>query len=464
VKPEVRPAPAAAGAASRLQCVGGVTPLVALLTLLAGPPAPASAAGRALDGYEALEHVALPDVGAPLALRVRSLERRIELSAPRGLDRLAQAARRAPRAICPEVARAAAGVVLRCRSNRLVARLVPRAGGTLLEIGEARGLPWTGDDAPPLVPYEPVSARLGEACPGSTPGGQAECLLAQGDVAAARAVLVLDPGGAHAELRLGDLALADGDARAAATHWARVQGAPWERVAAARMCELAAPCLGAPGSDALYAIDDLPAPVARDLLLRRARALAFAGRGLDGLRHLLLAPPDAAGACASAPATCQRIAVAALTSPAAGVDALTLWLDLPSRSAGPSAYEAEVAAAAIAAREGAPTFAANVLAAAAAHAPATELTEHLLRTAELYLETGDRVRAGVVIEFASARGGEKALQGPRWSAVRRRLVAAPPRLPAAARPGLDFPELPPLVADAARAARDARAVAEGERP
>ncbi|HET9599371.1 MAG TPA: hypothetical protein VFP65_27605 [Anaeromyxobacteraceae bacterium] len=440
-----------------------MTALVALLTLLAAPAA--SAATPAMDGYEALEHVALPDVGAPLELRVRSLERVVELSAPRGLDRLAQAARRAPRAICPEVTRSGASVLLRCRSTRLVARLVPRSAGTLLEIGEARGLPWSGEDAPPIAPYDPVAAQLGEACPGSTPGGRAECLLAQGDLAAARAALALDPGGAHAELRLGDLALAGGDARAAATHWARVRGAPWERVAAARMCELAAPCLASPAADALYALDDLPAPVARELLLRRARALAFAGRPLDALRGLVAAPPQLAGACAGAPATCQRVALAALAGPGAGVEALTLWIDLPSRSTGPSAYPAEVAAAGLAAREGAPAFAANVLAAAAARAPAADLPQHLLRTAELYLEAGDRVRAGVVAEFARARNGSKALPGARWSAVRRQLAApSRPRPASTPPPRDDGRELAVLVADAARAVRDAQALPERGRP
>src|SRR3990172_3877205 len=68
-----------------------------------------------------------------------------------------------------------------------------------------------------------------------------------------------------------------------------------------------------------------------------------------------------------------------------------------------------------------------------AHPPAADLEGHLLRTSELYLLAGDRVRAGVVVEFARARAGEKGLRGSRWAAVAR--AAAAPRAAAARRGG-----------------------------
>jgi hypothetical protein len=447
-----------------------VTPLAALLTLaLAAPPAPAAAASPApppphADGVEALEHVALPS--APAAVRVRSLAQVVVLSAPSNAAALARAIRSARRAVCPEVETRPGEVVLRCRSNRVVARVVPRAHGALLELAEARGLPWSGDDAPPLLPFDPERAGLGKPCPGSTPSGRAECLLARGDEAAARAALAEE--GAvpdHAALRLGDLAHAAGDLRAAATHWAHVEAAPWARLAAARLCELAAPCLAAPRAAALFATEGLPPALARDLAARWARALAFAGQPLEALRALAEAAPEAS-ACAAAPALCQRVAAAALRlrgPPAA--EALTLWVELPARDRGPAAWEAQTAAALVAERHGAPAFAAGLLASAAARAPAAELPEHLLRTAELYLAAGDRVRAGVVLDFARARARRDALPGPRWAAVARAVNArAAPGRTGTSRADAPVSDPRALLAAADRAAQAARALADGGRP
>lgn len=433
-----------------------MTSLVALLTLAAAA-APA-APPPAVDGIEAIEHVPLPATAGPLRVRVRALESAVVLEAPRDAAAVARAVRAAPRAVCPGMSVEGAEVRLACRSRRLVARLTPRAGGALLEIWETRGLPWEGDDAPPLLPLDPPAAGLGHGCPGSTPGGRAECALGRGDREAARAALAeaaVQPGpeAGHAALRLGDLAYAAGDLRAAATHWAHAQGQPWDRVAAARLCELSFACVAAAGAPPA----GLPDALARDLALRRGRALAFAGRAGEGLREIAA---DAAPACASAPATCQRVALLALREPGpAAVEALALWIDLPARGRGPAAFDAEVAAAAVAELVGAPAFAANVLAAAAAHAPPAALPGHLLRTAELYLAANDRIRAGVVLEFARTRAGRAGLAGPRWAAVARGVAAVRRPAPREAR----VSDASALVAAADRAVRAARAL-EGDKP
>ncbi len=450
--------PAVASRERPLQWRRSVTPLVAILTLagrtaFAAPLAP-------FDSVEGIDHVALPAVPGPLRLEVRALDRLIAIEAPRGAAALATAARKAPRAICSTVEVTGGGLVLRCRSNRIVARLFERPGGSLLEVAEVRALPWTGPDAPPLVPFDPQAAGLGEACPGSTASVRGECLLAEGELDRARAALAEireGPALAHASLRLGDLAFLEGDLHAAATHWGRVEADPWKRLAAIRLGELLPAGPGSAHGDALYATDGLPAPLALDVILRHARALAFGGRMLDAV---LLLGKDA---CASAP-ICQRIVTLAMRSPgAAAVEALALWLESPDRDRGPGAFEAERAAADVAEREGAPAFAANILAAAAARAPAYALSQHLLRTAELYLEAGDRVRAGVVLKFARARAGRRGLPGPRWAAVARSARARDPAPRTEPPPGA-APQADASLEAAGRATLAARALDSGGQP
>ncbi|HEX7622990.1 MAG TPA: hypothetical protein VF400_05420, partial [Anaeromyxobacteraceae bacterium] len=251
-----------------------MTLLAAILTLAtAADPlavAPAGPPGAvALDGIESIEHIELPPVKGPVTLTVRALEGALVLEAPQGAAAIARRMRRTQRTVCPGVVEGDGEVRLTCRSRRIVARLVPRPSGWLLEVNETRGLPWGGLDAPPLVAWDPNDLDFGRPCPGSTPAGRAECLIAS-DVAGARALLV-EENSAHAMLRLGDLAFAAGDLRGAATQWALTRGGPWERVAAARLCELSVPCTAGAGAAELYAGAGLPPPLARDLALRRAR-------------------------------------------------------------------------------------------------------------------------------------------------------------------------------------------------
>jgi len=461
--------------AQRLQRNGFVTLLVAILTLtamttvtatptLAEPPRPI-----AVDAVESIEHVPLPDVGGPLSVRVRALEALVVIEAPsRSIPALARATRAAPRAVCTGLEERPTELRLRCRSKRIVARLVQREGGYLLEISETRGLPWDGEDGPALVAFDPPSLGLGATCPGSTPASRAECQLARGNRAAARAALeeiTEGPARGFAALRMGDLAFAEGDVHTAAEHWSRAQGQPWERIAATRLCELSWSCVDSAHAESLYATEGLPKPLARDLALRRARALAFLGRPAEGARSLVTGDPRTSP-CAGAPAVCRGVARAALLAPGPdAADAVLLWLEIPERDHGPTAYETEVAVAAIAEREGAPIFAASVLAAAAGHVPAHELPGHLLRTSELYLAGGDRVRAGVVLEFARARAGKKGLVGKRWAAVARAVAGrGSPSPHARLRAPSTTADASALLAAADRSARAARGIVEGTHP
>jgi hypothetical protein len=412
--------------------------------------------------------VPLPAVAGQLSLRVHALESLVVLETPtRSAPDLVRAIRKAPRRVCAALEEGAFEIRLRCRSNRIVARLVPRDRGYLLEVGEARGLPWSGLDGPVLLAFDPASLELGEGCPGSTPAGRAECLLARGDRAAARAALERITDGPMlglAALRLGDLALERGEHLAAARAWGRVQGQPWQRLAAARLCEASWSCLSGARVEQLYSAEGLPQPLALDLLLHRARSLAFLGRGAEAARSLL-AGDSGPSPCASAPALCRRLALNALRSQETdAMDGLLLWLETPERDRGPAAYETERAAAAAADRMGAPLFAASVLAAAAGHVPAHELGEHLLRTCELYLRAGDAVRAGVVLEFARARLGKKGLSAPRWRAVERATAsrAVPPS--GRARATASAQDEAGLLAAAERSAQAARTKLEGGRP
>ncbi len=412
----------------------GPAPLRALALLLLSLAAPAAAASTLGDG-EAIEHALLPAVTGKVGLRVESLGATVVIEVPgRGAATVARALRRAPLAICPTVAEGAGEVRLGCRSRRIVARLLHPSDGTLLQLREVKGLPWAGEDAPPLVEHSPVA------------GAEAS----------------LDA------LVRGDFAAAEGDLRAAGAAWAQVRGGPYGRLASARLCELSWECLETSGLDTVYEPGDANPDAARELTLRRARALAFMDRPLEGARELL-AGPAGRRACSGAPATCRRVLLAALRSPRAEerTEALAYWMALPDRGGGSRAYELDVAAADAAQAAGAPAFAANVLAAAAGRVPHAALPEHLLRTAELYLEADDRVRAGVVLEFARARSSRTALASPRWVKVTRAVgrrpaqgggsIGAPPA-------ALDTREAEALLADARRALSAPKDPTSGGRP
>lgn len=449
-----------------------MTWFVALLTLAALPDRLAPTDAAAAERVVATERIVLP--AATLSVQVRALEGLVVLGCRRSRPALLRALRARKLTLCPEVIEAPGELRLRCRTRFLEARAEPAAGATVLEITEVRGLPATGIDAPALAAFVPERAGLGAACPGSTAGGRAECRLAQGSRAGMRAALdevYEGPPRSHAELRLGDLALAEGQPYRAALRWGQVRDEPWSRLAAARVCELSRACLAAADLDRLYDLAGLPPALANDLALRHARALAFLGRPVEAVRAVLQASQKASP-CAASPGTCQRLVLAALLDPAADpAELVALWTQVPERDRGPGAYEAELAVAAHAEKLGAPAYAANVLAAGAGRVPPEALAAYLLRTAELYLAAGDRIRAGVVLDFARSRAGRKGLPGARWAAVVRDVTRRdPPRATPAPEIPAD-PAVPPpgerdvaLISAARQVVEAARSSSQGEQP
>jgi hypothetical protein len=395
--------------------------LAAILTVIALGGSARASPPLALEGVERVERALLPRGAGAVEVKVHALASLVVLDAPDGAPALARAFRMAPLALCPDLEELPSGVALRCRSRRIVAALSRGAsGGTVLDVSETRGLPWSGEDGAPLIAFDPRDAGGANTCPGTTPAAQGECLLARGDRATARAILSALVGTAAEglpSLRLGDLAFAEGDVLAATTAWSGVRGHPWEHVAASRLCELSWSCLAGAHLDAVYSTEGLPSSVARDLRLRKARALAFLGRSARAV-ETVLDGPDPGATCAPSPALCRDVAATALGDPGpAALEALALWVTIGEQSELAPPYASTLAAAAAAERAGAPLFAANLLAATAGQAPTRALRDHLLRTAELYLQADDRVRAGVIVQFARARAGDEALRGARWAAV-----------------------------------------------
>jgi hypothetical protein len=400
--------------ARRLQNVGSVAVTVWMLTLAL----PAVASGG-LDLTHAVERIPLPG-GGPVSLQVEPLASRIRLQV-RDPVALARHLRNASRTLCPAVGVEGDAVYVRCTSRLISATLVPHAGGQSLEVRHLQVPPWAGRDGLPQVPFDPSRLSLGAPCPGDTPAGAGECALASGQIQRAEERFREareGPGAPLAALRLGDLAARAGDLQEAVRIWKEVSpGSPFGRLAAARLCETDPRCVASGRSAFLFAPTDAHPALRADLVLRRARLDAFQGKALEAAQAL--APEFAhGGGCTAEPQLCGDVLLAALREPGArGAQALALYLAVPSRDRGPLAVELAAAAAERAAASGAPVFAATLLSAVSGQVGAPLLGDHLARTAELYLEGGDRARSGVVLEFARSRLPRSALASARWTRI-----------------------------------------------
>jgi hypothetical protein len=119
---------------------------------------------------------------------------------------------------------------------------------------------------------------------------------------------------------------------------------------------------------------------------------------------------------------CRRLVLFALKFPDmdGGVEALEAYLNLPLRTEGLLSIEMVRAAAEKALDLGAPLFAGHLLAASVPWvegAEAEAISDHLLRSAEMYLVAKDLARARTLYEYAEGRIGLKRLLGPRWATV-----------------------------------------------
>jgi len=383
-------------------------------------------------------------------------ERTLVLHVARG-DARALARRLSGRSrICPTASAAAGTVTLRCTSERVRADLDLSHAPAALVLIQLTIPPWRpGEEPPPYVPFDTGALGLG-ACPGETPAVRGECALARGDREAARRHFeeAVAAGFAPlASLRLGDLALGDDDLAGAAAHWRHARGeAPWARLADARLCEVEPRCLDSDQVDAVFDSAAVVFPLRADLVLRRARLRALAGDIVPAAASLVR-EADRGGACEGARPFCRHLLALALAQPQpAGAEAVAIYLDTPGREDGPDALPLARAAAAQAGAAGAPEWGASLLAALTDQVPEREQGDHLARIVRLFLDAGDRARAGEVVRFAETRLARAQLAGREWAALRRAVRAPAPA--AAPEPERNDPDL-----EAARAAIEAARLA-----
>jgi hypothetical protein len=472
------------GRCSPCSIVVGTVAFLALIPglVLAGQPAKPKdqPQGVRLTISATTERIPLSKLRGPATLTVDAMARRIQLvpSKKDNVTAIATKIRAHIGMLCPAVMVVNGTVELGCRSRQVEAQITTEGPNSYLDINELRGLPWRpGPDAPPTYHYDPFRVGLGQSCPGRTPVVKGECLFKQGDQlqAAMQFRAALDTSGRQlACIRLGDLAVASGDPSTAAG-WYRRAGAfgVFGRIADGRLCELDGRCLDST-ANVLRAFDanGMPEPVRAEMMLRAARAEAYAGRvssaarliakqsrehGMPSIcreggellcRRLLLEAMREASTSALTPAALAgpRHKLAELTSsPEAHERArreyyeelLEAYLNIPSWEKGPLAVEMAQAAAPLAVRMGATGFAGNLLASLAPAVPDAQLSEHLLQAAETFLRGQNWPRARLVAEYARSRLAPPGAKGkresgraggvagswsnPRWAAVFRRL-------------------------------------------
>jgi hypothetical protein len=395
----------------------------AVAALVAAAPI-APGAAPPVELTKTCELVELPVPAAATAVTWNPLERRLTVKVP-----AAQAAAVARRIegtshLCGNARVSGGAVVLHCRTARLRASVGTRTTQTLLELYDLTVPSWRdAEEGPPTVALDPALVA-GGPCPGTTPAGRGECLLAQGHLDEARKVFEAAPRSAHTELRLGDLALAADDPTAAVRHWrAARHEAPWGRLAAARLCELEPSCLDGPGRAAVFDPAGADPAVRADLALRAVRLRALEG-DLVGAAREAAQESRPGGACGAAQRWCRHLVLLALELPPPdGADALAIWVELPDRNDGPLALELTLRASDQAEATGAPVFAANLLASLVGVIPPASLPAHLLRTARLFLAGRDHARADEILTFARTRVPEPEWASPPWTSLRRAVRA-----------------------------------------
>lgn len=327
-----------------------------------------------------------------------------------------------PSRLCPEAKVEKGEVVFTCVTQRLEASATEVAGGVAIDFRQLRGLPWrkTGG-GPPLRSFAPELVSLGGACPGTRPAGRAECALSAGKIEEAKGFLreaTATGDASYAWLRVGDLALQDGDALAAIEAFKKAgDKGPWGRLATARQCEVLGGCLEENGPKVFNPIA-LAEPLRRELELRGVRADAMVGNLERAMRSLLAlnAERGRGPVCGQVEDLCDAMVRAALKTEdretkAAGLE---VWAALQPKV---KSLPLTVAAAEASAALGAPRYAADLLASATAEVPAENLEAHLLKVVGNYLAAEDKVRAGVIVDFARGRLGDKALTSGAWRPV-----------------------------------------------
>lgn len=365
--------------------------------------------------------------------------------------------------LCPTQKTVDGVVVLECTSRRLWAQLEHDARGVYIDVRQLTSINWTDRDSEiPMATWSLKDLSLPDTCPGTGPAARAECAWMAGDLGTAKRAWDEALGGPDvglARLRLGDLALRSGDVEGAMKLYAAVTSAgPLGRLAAARTCELVGTCFSEAESARAANEDGLALPFAREMTLLTVRREVLSGRDRAAIVMLTAKLEADPRLCETAIAFCQKVIEAGLASSdvEARIAALSAFLNEALRH-GPREIELSLAAAQTARELGAPGFAASVLAANTPRVARERLPAHLLLVVQLYLAANDRVRAGVIFEYAEGKLGPATRSAP-WNQLRRQLGRPPraaPPAPTLARDEAAFEALTSQVAlttDLARAA------------
>ncbi len=410
---------------------GGALTLAALLNLGAsiGPSViPPQVAPDAQLTPALAQRIRLPEL-ARGEVRVDALSARVELhgltSPQAALNRLK--ANRS--ALCPNAKLEGKVVVLTCVTRRITASVGTFNGQTQLDLRATRGVPWA--QRSPLVGFSPADFGEGGPCPGTTLAGRGECLFASGEKEAAISELeraAQQTSSPLAHLRLGDLAWDAGDANRALGHWAKTgRSGIASRLARIRECELNGACIGPFDLSTSFELVGLPEPVLRDVRARLLRLTVFSDRLEHALPQMTWTDD---GTCSVAGPLCDSVLLQTLQSKEAPLRlaALNVYLQRPNPTDAVVRLSLARAAADASADLGAPLAGAQLLTSVMDDVPAAELDAHLLLTARLFEKAGDRVRAGVVRDFAKARPGVR--PSAEWRNVGRGQARAKARQPA----------------------------------
>jgi tetratricopeptide (TPR) repeat protein len=398
---------------------------VAVILLALGTP-PENVEPERVTTVAVVERMPLAAPIARVVLSVDSLAMRIELTTTADTHAIYQRFLASDPQLCPFISRTGNTVVLQCRTPRIEARLDPNAGKPVLEIREVRGLPLSEDGDQIWFFYHPIALRFGSGCPGDTAPARGECHFKAGRFTEAALEFRKALQGENrrlAALRLGDISLRTGDP-ATAAGWYRMTGryGSYGRMAVARLCELGGACLGELRKR-VFDASLLPEPLHGEMLLRAARAHAYIGAVKDSMVNLLEAIRTNPHACdEDTRVLCRRLILFAMKFPdeEGGLESLEAYLNLPQRTEGFLAIEMVRAAAEKALDIGAPLFAGHLLAASVPWVEGADveaISDHLLRSAEMYLLAKDPARARTLVEYAEGRLGGKRMVGTRWAAV-----------------------------------------------
>ncbi len=255
---------------------------------------------------------------------------------------------------------------------------------------------------PAVIPFDPYRLGLGDGCPGDTPAGRGECAIAAGNFKEAREQFqgaTEGVGAALATLRLGDLAALDDDLPEAVRMWQQVPaGSPFRRLASARLCETEPPACHPPAPPS-----STPSPKSTPPCTRTS---SCGGRGWTPSPGGPSRPPSPSRVSTPPAARAWRSRPSAATS--SSTRSGSRRLAGPRRSPSTSPPRRGTAGRWPSTWRGRPRTAAPRAAPrcsppiscrpSPAGSTRSELPNHLARTAELYLEGNDPVRASVVVE------------------------------------------------------------------